>query len=259
MKKTIILLLLIASVATQAQFSVSINTGFTHLSRGEDNIHQSTNFITPNLFVGYRIGHSLTIGLTGGVALFSEVNLVQTSLPIPPLDDTYQLKRSTEKGGIWHAGAYARYDFPLTDRLALFANLSVRFGKVFSRSTFEYFLYNPATHQYDHLTNTYNDTPDLALSQVALIPGVSYRFNSHLSADLYLNLLQLLYTHSTLTTDDTAQPSIQRDLPHHKVTVSSFIFGTQNYLLLSHSSRDLIYAGSADGVSAFHLGITYSF
>lgn len=261
MKKILILLLLAASMTAQAQFTVGINTGFDRFGRGETGSKSYTLVATPNLLLGYRINNRLTVGLTGSLLYFGDITNNDITLPEPPADGSWfnyeRTKRHADKGISWNAGAYARCDLPLTDHLTLFAHLSVSFGKANSSYTREYIFYNTDTRTYE--TRTYNRDydRDITYTEVALVPGVSYRFNPHLSADLYLNLLQIAYTHTTLDEHPQAEPT-DKASSDNKVTYSSFTFGNNISNLINLSMGG--YGGSnVSNISTFRIGINYTF
>ena len=261
MKKILILLLLAASMTAQAQFTVGINTGFDRFGRGETGSKTYTLVATPNLLLGYRINNHLTVGLTGSLLYYGDVTNNDITLPEPPADDSWfnyeRTKRHADKGISWNAGAYARYDLPLTDRLALFANLSVAFGKAKSSYTRDYIFYNTDTRNYETRTYTRDNDRDITYSEVTLVPGVSYRFNPHLSADLYLNLLQIAYTHTTLIESPQAEPA-DKASSDEKVTFNSFTFGNNISNIINLSMGG--YGGSnVSNISTFRIGIYYTF
>ena len=262
MKKIVILFLLAAAVTAQAQFTVGINTGFDRFGRGESGSKSYTLIATPNLLVGYQLKNGLTVGLTGSLLYYGEITNNDVVLPEPPTDGSWfnfeRTKRSVDKGTAWSAGAYARYDIPLTDHLSLFAHLSVSFGKANSSYSREYIFYNTDIRDFDTRTYTrdYNDR-NISFTEVALVPGVSYRFNSHLSADLYLNLLQIAYTHTTLDEHPQAKPA-DKASSDNKVTYSSFNFGNNIANLINLSMGG--YGGSnVSNISTFRLGVNYTF
>ena len=237
MKKILILLLLAASMTAQAQFTVGINTGFDRFGRGETGSKTYTLVATPNLLLGYRINNHLTVGLTGALLYYGDVTNNDITLPEPPADDSY--------------------DLPLTDRLALFANLSVAFGKAKSSYTRDYIFYNTDTRNFETRTYTRDNDRDITYTEVALVPGVSYRFSTHLSADLYLNLLQIAYTHTTLIESPQAEPA-DKASSDDKVTYSSFTFGNNISNIINLSMGG--YGGSnVSNISTFRIGINYTF
>lgn len=260
MKKIVILLLLAAAVTAQAQFTVGINSGFDRFGRGETGSKSYTLVATPNLLLGYRINNRLTVGLTGSLLYYGDITNNNITLPEPPADNSWfhydRTKRHAEKGISWSAGAYARYDLPLTDHLTLFAHLSVSFGKANSSYTRDYIFYNTDTRNYE--TRTYNRDydRDISLTEVTLVPGVSYRFSTHLSADLYLNLLQIAYTHTTLVEHPQAEPA-DKASSDDKVTFNSFTFGNNLTTLMNLSMGS--YGISINNLSSFRIGVNYTF
>lgn len=258
MKKIVILFLLAAAVTAQAQFTVGINTGFDRFGRGESGSKSYTLIATPNLLLGYQLNSRLTVGLTGSILCYDEIKRNEVTLPEIPADDSgfgfERTTRTSEKSVAWNAGAYARYDIPLTEHLSLFANLSVAFGKANSSYSREYIFYNTDIHDFDTRTYThdYNDR-DISFTEVALVPGVSYRFNSHLSADLYLNLLQIAYTHTTVIEKEQIEHGTKA-ATDNKVTYSSLNFGNNIFNLLTGG-----YGTSYSTLSNFRIGVNYTF
>ena len=110
---------------------------------------------------------------------------------------------------------------------------------------------------YETRTYTRDNDRDITYSEVTLVPGVSYRFNPHLSADLYLNLLQIAYTHTTLIESPQAEPA-DKASADDKVTFSSFTFGNNISNLINLAMGG--YGGSnVSNISTFRIGINYTF
>ena len=261
MKKIVILFLLAAAVTAQAQFTVGINTGFDRFGQGESGSKSHTIIATPNLLLGYQLKNGLTLGLTGSLLYYGDITNNNVVLPEPPSDGSWfnfeRTKHSVDKSIAWSAGAYARYDIPLTDHLSLFAHLSVSFGKANSSYSREYIFYNTDIRDFDTRTYTHDYDEDNSFTEVALVPGVSYRFNSHLSADLYLNLLQIAYTHITLIEKDQIEHGTKA-ATDNKVTYSSFNFGNNIANLINLSMGG--YGGSnLSNISTFRIGVNYTF
>ena len=260
MKKLVILFLFAAAVSAQAQFTVGINTGFDRFGRGESGSKSYTLIASPNLLVGYQLKNGLTVGLTGSLLYYGDITNNDVVLPEPPSDGSWfnfeRTKRIVNKGIAWSVGAYARYDIPLTDHLSLFANLSVSFGKSNSSYKRDYIFYNTDIRDFDTRTYTRDYDEDISFTEVALVPGVSYRFNSHLSADLYLNLLQIAYTHTTVIEKDQIEHGTKA-ATDNKVTYSSFNFGNNIANLINLSMGG--YGGSNLNISTFRIGVNYTF
>lgn len=256
MKKILILLIVTASWAAQAQFTVGMNSGFSHLNQNRGKSNEYLYTLSPNLMLGYRVADHLTVGITGGVSY--TCSATRFNLPENPQvqpDEYYheyhgKTKYRNDEMLIWDAGVYARYDIPLTGHLSLFAHLRAGFGYNYTRSITETFIYNPTTQKYQTRTSKQNGDNIISTLHVDLTPGVTYRFNSHLSADLYLNVLSLSYCHYTI---------ISRKGGNNNVSYNTTSFGTQNYLSWIFMLDSYQLMTSPGQLSSFNVGVNYTF
>ena len=244
MKKIVILLLLAAAVTAQAQFTVGINTGF-NINRDARADHSRIDYtysLTPNLFLGYRFGNNISVGVTGNLGYYCDAyhqyyHSDQTTYGTP-----YRAYESL----LWTAGLFTRYDIPLTEHLSVFADLTISLGSTYSRSKRSAFDQSGVTEYSRNL----NDGKVL-LCNAVLTPGVSYRFNSHLSADLHLDLLQIAYRHFTLSPKEAeAEPNLPVQVDNYNVYFDDIRFGSRIYIP---------YSNQAYFSSTFRIGINYTF
>lgn len=256
MKKTVILLLFAATMTAQAQFTIGINTGFNHLGSYnhllQENEGNLAYFLSPNLLVGYHLNDHLTVGFTGGIKYFCEGQSEQTTdLSLVPYNDA--TTHDYEEDLAWNAGAYARYDIHLTDRLLLFAHLCIGFGCVYHRDQYEYWRFNHSSGNYEVQTNTGGSGVSTTFTEATLTPGVSYRFSKHLSADLYLNLLNVCFTHATVKYDD------ERKSTFHQLSNGSQSLLLNPYEYLNQNYFDFPFLFNTSLIPSLNFGISYTF
>lgn len=229
MKKIVALLLFAVSVTAQAQFTIGVNCGANFLGStinypnnhpyDEDKENNYAYLLSPNLLLGYRLGDNLSIGLTGGIVYYCTADSNQVIVEsISPYGgaDTY----GSDEDLAWNLGVYARYDKRIIGHLSLFAHLSVDFGCAYHRNVNRVLKYDYYPDGLHSETYTYGSGVSTALSRVTLTPGISYHFNDHLSADLYLNLLNIAYIHSTVKKDSG-----------EKTTFHQLSYGSQSLML----------------------------
>ena len=128
--------------------------------------------------------------------------------------------------------------------------IGVGYGYNYTRSITETFIYNPTTQKYQTHTSKQNGDNIISTLHVDLTPGVTYRFNSHLSADLYLNVLSLSYCHYTI---------ISRKGGNNNVSYNTTSFGTQNYLSWIFMLDSYQLMTSPGQLSSFNVGVNYTF
>ena len=254
MKKIIFLLFAVAGMAAQAQFTLGFNSGFSHLNHNGEKRNEYLYTLSPGLMLGYRVADHLTVGITGNISYMCNGDRyeVPENPPAQPGEypNYYDTKYSCDEVLLWNAGVYAHYDIPLTSHLSLFAHLTAGYGNTYSRHVVEKLIYNPSTQSYDSRTTKRNGDNIIASMHADLTPGVSYHFNSHLSADLYLNVLSLSYCHYTIH---------PRKGGSSKVSYNTTSFGTQNYLMWVFLMDSYQLMTSPGQLSSFNIGINYTF
>lgn len=245
MKKTIILLLLAVSVTTQAQFSVGVNSGYNRFSRNETTQNRCTYTLTPNLLLGYRINDHFTVGLTGSINYLCDDIQYHKE---PDYWNGFDISR-TQNILTWFAGAFTRYDIHLTEHLSLFAHLRFDFGKSFIRQRHERMAADYQNHDSGYTTI-------LDFYDVTITPGISYRFNNHLSADFYLNLLNLSYFHGTYYSYyiNKSNPGFVLEYPY-----STFSFGSESAFAQAIYDYNNFIGQTIKSHSTFNIGINYTF
>ena len=243
MKKILTLLLFAASMTAQAQFTVGINTGFDREARAEYSRNEYTYSLTPNLFLGYRFGNNISVGVTGSLGYFCDAvhqyyHSDQTTYGTP-----YHANESL----LWTAGLFTRYDMPLTEHLSVFADLTISLGSTYTRYKRTSFFHSELTEY----TRNGNEGNILHCNAV-LTPGVSFRLNNHLSADLYLDLLQIAYRHITLSPREyEAEPNLTGITGNvNNIYFDDIRFGSKIYI--PYSDLAIYY-------STFRIGINYTF
>ena len=68
MKKIIFLLFAVAGMAAQAQFTLGVNSGFSHLNHNGEKRNEYLYTLSPGLMLGYRVADHLTVGITGNIS-----------------------------------------------------------------------------------------------------------------------------------------------------------------------------------------------
>lgn len=253
MKKTFFLLFLGVAMSASAQFTLSVNTGFNRAGVHNDYTEYSYS-ISPTLRAGYRLNERLAVGITAGIG-FEKYYSIHYG---PENADIPFSSRKQENNLSWNAGAYARYDFPVTEHLSLFADLAVTLGSNYSRSVREYYRsniwnYTPGDSLYKYDSETHSGDYAIFFCGATLTPGVSYRFNSHIALDLHLDLLHLAYTHVAVTPKDGEMTT----------RYDSFCTGLEYYYYPSsyyYMNLDFFsFQPTGYNNPRFRIGVTYTF
>lgn len=228
MKKIVILLLLAAGMSAQAQTTIGLNGGFNLLGRtahdpfyyryGNTSEDSYAYLLAPSLTASKHLNNNLIIGLTAGIVYFrNEYIHTETEEMTHPID--IFTHRITEEKIAWNVGVFGRFDMPIAGNLSLFAQLSVVLGFAYSREGSELLrLEFYDTSVYERHTDGNNFISPFL--KATLTPGLSYRFNDHLSADLYLNLMNVAFTYSIVWDDDFV----------YKTTFRQLSYGTQSLM-----------------------------
>ncbi|MBR1835551.1 MAG: hypothetical protein IJ785_08650 [Bacteroidales bacterium] len=252
MKKILILLLTTASFAAQGQWLVGANASFNRFGN-ERNQRNSINYfytLTPTLDVGYRIGAHLSTGVSASVNYATSTTKYRISNAVPALYDQY---KETEKDAMqylsWRAGIWLRYDLPLTEHLLLFAHLNLAGGSDHQRRVVDESFYNSQTQQMEtrhRETTQYGNASHQVLGFNAdITPGVAYRFDSHWTAELWLDILKIAYMQNW---NKASRSTVQ--------TLNSLIFGQQP-LYGMYFFEDSPTSGMM--TPSIRLGLTYNF
>lgn len=209
MKKPVLsfLMLFAVTVAAQAQITVGISSGFNTIGStvkspnnywfDASNGNSYAYYLSPSLNLGYQLSNNIAIGLTGGIVYYCEGESVDADIASLTQYNRADIHTASENLS-WNAGVFARYNMHLIGNLSLFAHLKVDFGSVYYRWVDDWLDYQGQISR----TTTESYGAITYFSEAILTPGISYRFNSHLSADIYLNLLHIAYIHSTIKDDD---------------------------------------------------------
>lgn len=251
MKKILILLLLAASMTAQAQFTIGVNSGLNRTHRGESQQREYAYSLNPSLYFGYRLNSHFTVGITGNISYYCQSTHYDKEKPISYFSYTEPIFNA-EDALLWAAGLFARYDMPLTDHLSLFADLTADLGSSYTRTRRDYYRYDLETRTVEEINYTRNNNyRNVYMCSVSLTPGVSYQFNSHLAADLYLDILQVVYSHTTLSPrEPQAEPS---KASNNNVTFNYFSLGPNKPYAPYYQYSTL------PPNSNFRLGIHYTF
>ena len=242
MKKIITLILIVTAATAQAQFTVGVNGGFNRSVCNETTQNSYTYSLTPTLLLGYRINNHFTVGLTGSLEYLCDDIQYHKE---PDYFNGFDISR-TQNILTWYAGAFTRYDILLTEHLSLFAHLKLYLGKSFLRQRHE-----RMAAQYQTQTHDSGYKKNLDFYEVTLTPGLSYRFNSHLSADLYLNLLSISYIHGTYYSYYINKSAF--------VPYSTFSFGSEGSFAQKLYEYSNLIGQNIKSLSTFNIGINYTF
>lgn len=269
MKKTVLILFCVAaSVAAQAQFTLGAGFSANGLLGRENNSYgvdlDNQYSLTPSLRMGYRWASGLSAGMEGSLTYVCGSTEVSYNEPYPTLYQSGDRCTTTEVLS-WQGGAWVRYDLPLGGRLSLFANLGVGAGSMYSRTVREYTHFDELTGERETVRTEYNEfgnrNSQLRTFDLRLTPGVACRLGSHWTAELWLDMLQIGYSHFMQSEKEStvAEPADKaNDISTTHAGI--FFFGSRameqlHSLLLTE--RFLAMVGAPGGT--FHLGCTYTF
>ena len=185
--------------------------------------------------VGYHFNNQMMVGVIAGVSSIHGSNV----------SNDYYSYRIVEDNLGWSAGAYVRYDIPVIERIAIFADLSATVGSHYSRNITDRYVIYPSSTTQSRTTHTGDNA--IIFGGVVLTPGVCYRFGSHLSADLYLDILHLAYSHIAVTPKDGTMTT-----HYNKVGM----------LFSNHPNSDseyFMFGPTGISLSHMHVGVTYTF
>ena len=185
-------------MAANAQLVVSGNFGLTHNAdqtvRGGDVVYttspqHSTDF-NLNLTAGYRLNEKLQLGVVLGYG-HNKLVTETSGLVATEINTT-----NTRTFADFTAGVYARYYAAQFGKFSLFGEAMCR---VLTGSGLN-------TNEIANVT-TENVTPKSFGFEISAVPGLNYGINEHLSLDLYLDFMNLGYSHTKVTYADPADPS----------------------------------------------------
>ena len=204
MKKVFLTLALAAfAMGANAQFVVSGNFGCTHSadqSVRDGNVvyttspQKSTDF-NINLTAGYRLNEKLQLGVALGYGNYTTIT--ETSLVANP---TNVNTTTTNTFSEFNAGVYARYYAAQFGKFNLFGEAMCR---VLTSSGLN-------KNEVANVT-TENVRPKSFGFELSVVPGLNYSINEHLSLDLYLDFMNLGYSHTKYTYADPANPKEYTD------------------------------------------------
>lgn len=196
MKKVFLTLALAAfAFAANAQFVVSGSLGFNH--RGTKNTLDGTEYYNSvpgipkstqfniNLRGGYQINDKFQAGVEIGFRTNKNVYEYST------LSDPTKISNTdTYKSNAFGFGIYGRYDFLQFDKWNIFAEAEF------------YMAFGSGEKEIEGPTGTTTtDDPKTMDLNLAIVPGISYKINDNLSADLYLNFISLGFWMNKSTTE----------------------------------------------------------
>jgi long-subunit fatty acid transport protein len=230
MKKVLLTLALAAfAFAANAQFVVSGQLGFntnggSTYTKTEVGVTNETkipnnilNTITFAPSFGYMLNDNMQVGLSFGLGY----RYTKTFNTVPPIGEAYTTPNLNAENWTsvsqmnFNIAPYFRYYFAEAANFKFFCEASI-FWTINGRPTTHLFatkidadpasavVGRPAvdtTYRGTYVAPAANTTinkhteTDMALG-INIVPGVNYKFNDHFSADLYLNLVAINFTHS---------------------------------------------------------------
>ncbi len=253
MKKILTFLFVVLGFAAQAQFSIGSNVSANHFGYAKPNNQNKDYFYTfsPTLRVGYRWNDHFSAGINADISYLCNAEkrpspVDDQGLAYPAYTYAQNIYRAFEHLS-WKAGFWLRYDLHLTEHLLFFANLGIDAGSMYGRRISE----DVDIYQFEtrHTENSYygNHNKSLASLGAVITPGVAYRFNTHWTAELWLDLLRMSYSHLVIKNKETTTAQY-----------NFFHFGSQSedefYLDI-----DYLYQYTFLSSSNFRLGFTFTF
>lgn len=203
MKKVFLTLAMVAfAMAANAQFVVSGQIGFnttggnTHyeaiapLTTAIDVPADKTTDFTFSPSIGYMLNDNMQVGL--GVLYYSLSTTNYTNAPYFAGNEAWDL----DKQSLFGIAPYFRYYFAEAGNFKFFCEAELAFV-VMPKSHFHYVNTTPAPVGFD---NEGDGNVSGSIIGLSITPGVNYKFNDNFSADCYIDLAGLAFTHTTMKT-----------------------------------------------------------
>jgi len=253
--KRIVLTIMFAAFAfaANAQFVIGGQIGFN--TNGGDawysntagntttDYHQPSNVHT-NFTIAPKFGYNLNEQMHVGVVLGF------TSRVTKDYEDFLTFYRTNKDFQGWYKyttnsfffAPYFRYTFLTFNRLSCFAEAQI--ALMYAPQTKTHYYNTRVAGIIDKHDTIIPDNTTTTTFAITVVPGVNYRFSNHFSADLYIDLLGIAYTSSTV---------------HYKNTVAGVTTeskGTRSDFrcVASFNAESL-----ADHLNLFRLGFNYHF
>lgn len=266
MKKAVFLAIMAIGLCANAQFSISTNLALDYGKTSINETHSNNLHVfsvTPSVRAGYRWNEHFSAGLTFDLAYMHIGEQNNYSNPVLDLynQGTYDYWISEHLN--WLTGVFVRYDISLTQRLALFAEFTAKMGKAYGSEK----RYNNTTKQlesHEIVTSLYGNLNNtVTCTALQLTPGVSFRFNSHWSAELYLDLLQIGYKNITMKLKEVNYSDIHPTSTSNNQSTYSYStlsFGSNSLLTYNNNATDYALPYFLDAEAGkFRIGISYLF
>ena len=197
MKKILLSLAVVCcSLMANAQFTVGGNLGFdvrnasVNYSESVDRSQMpSQSFISSLFQIGPKLGWTFKNGtMSAGLIFdFAWANENYSDGVFSFNRDKFNyLRCDGAKLSVfsWSVTPYFRWNFvSITDRLSIFAEANVSFGG----NSYKAKYFDQITDKWDQI----NDIPSNFYVSASIVPGLNYKFNSHFSLDVYVDLLRL--------------------------------------------------------------------
>ena len=265
MKKALLTLALAAfAFAANAQFVVSGQLGFSTNNGNENDVtvigttttewNVPANVNTDIVFlpkIGYQLNDKMQVGIGFGVRYnsFKNYSNFYATYTNPTIDNFEGWNKTTTT--TIEIAPYFRYNLvELTDNLTLFCEAQLAFG--FSGKA-KYHDYNTevvvgGVTALAALDTTYTGNTKYSSIDLTVVPGLNYKIGDNISLDLYVDLLGLGFTHTSMNTfTDASTPS---------TTMTNDNTITRNFFYLT---ADASAQSLANHFNLFRLGFNYHF
>lgn len=200
MKKVLLTLALACfAMAANAQFILGGQLGFntnggTYTQENANPVWDAPNNKAMNFTIAptisYVLNDNMQVGLSLLYATGSTTNFMQAAYA---LNQEAWTKTSNT---MFAVSPYFRYYFAQAGKFNFFCEAALTFG-VSPRNKHHDFSNAPAPLGFD---NSYDGNTSMSFLSLSITPGVNYKFNDKWSADCYIDLAGLAFTHSSVKT-----------------------------------------------------------
>lgn len=198
MKKLFITLALVAFAMTaNAQWILGGQLGFNTTS-GTYTQEAAPTWNTPNTkttsftiapTISYVLNEKMQIGLSLGYDMLTNTNYTAAAYALN------QEAWAKTTASMFSIAPYFRYYFAQAGKFNFFCEAALEFGIIQRSNHHDYS--NVPLASYD---NTYKGNLSTSVLALTIVPGVNYRISNHWSADCYIDLAGLAFTHTSVKT-----------------------------------------------------------
>ncbi len=267
MKKVLLTLALAAfAFAANAQFVIGGQIGFTSEGGSTNFVHTdplaaaSYDYVTPGYAevntntitllpkIGYNLNDKMQVGAKLGITWSKTKDFSGYDAIRSQVEDFEGWTSESSLGFVF--APYFRYNFANSGKFTFFceAQLTFQLNPNAKRHLYEsaYTLGGINVAEVDEIDETYSfKSTSIALT---VVPGINYKFNDKFSADLYIDLLGLGFSHRTTTTFNDLTAGGVADTYETTRSYNSF------YLMANTDAQTL-----ANHLNLFRLGFNYHF